>query len=59
MEEQFAVLLKIFQEVVKLYFSDVTPFANAQTLQWISAQFVPPVPPFQRTFDIDSRQSSP
>ncbi|KPY82458.1 ImpA domain protein [Pseudomonas syringae pv. tagetis] len=58
-EAQFAVLLKRIPEVVQLYFSDGTPFANAQTLQWISAQIVPPVPPVQRTFDIDSRQSSP
>ncbi|MFH7495491.1 type VI secretion system domain-containing protein, partial [Pseudomonas syringae pv. tagetis] len=45
--------------VVHLYFSDATPFAFAESLQWISAQIVPPVPPVQLTFDIDSRQSSP
>ncbi|MFH7519231.1 type VI secretion system domain-containing protein, partial [Pseudomonas syringae group genomosp. 7] len=58
-EGQFAVLLKRIRLFFQLYFRDGTPFAIAQTLQWISAQIVPPIPPVQRTFDIDSRQSSP
>ncbi|MCF5606795.1 type VI secretion system domain-containing protein, partial [Pseudomonas syringae] len=42
-EAHLAMLLKRIPELVELRFHDGTPFANANTLEWITAHVLPPV----------------
>ncbi|WP_024658317.1 type VI secretion system protein TssA [Pseudomonas syringae USA007] len=58
-QAQFALLLKRIPDVIQLRFHDGTPFANAQTLQWISAHIVPPVPSAEHRCDTDLQHDSP
>lgn len=53
------MLLKRIPDVIQLRFHDGTPFANAQTLQWISAHIVPPAPSAEHRCDTDLQHDSP
>jgi type VI secretion system protein VasJ len=58
-QAQFALLLKRIPDVIQLRFHDGTPFANAQTLQWISAHVVAPAPSAEQMCDTDLQHDSP